>query len=99
MIINQSTANEYGPSGIRINAICPGPIHTPLLERSIAGVPGARAITEQTTSFGRLGDPQEVADAILFLTSAVGSFVHGTSMVVDGGGLNKEIGFDTLSLN
>lgn len=96
--ITKTAANEYGPIGIRINAVCPGPIHTPLLERAVAEVPGSRIPTEQSTSFGRIGDPQEVADAILFLTSAVGSFVHGTAMLVDGGAVNNIPGFGNLSL-
>lgn len=82
------TANEYGASQIRINAICPGPIDTPLLERFIAQNPAARTSAEQSTALKRLGDVDEIADTILFLVSAAGSYVHGTAMVVDGGYLN-----------
>jgi NAD(P)-dependent dehydrogenase (short-subunit alcohol dehydrogenase family) len=88
-LIKINSANEYGASQIRINAMCPGPIQTPLLESYLALQPSARNGSEQSTSLGRNGDPQEVADAILFLTSTAGSYVHGTAMSVDGGFLNR----------
>lgn len=81
-------ANEYGSSMIRINGICPGPIDTPLLERAVSVNPSFRNAATDSTAFKRLGDVDEVADAILFLVSPAGSYVHGTSMVVDGGYLN-----------
>ncbi|CZT13178.1 uncharacterized protein RCO7_01612 [Rhynchosporium graminicola] len=63
-----TTANEYGASQIRINAVCPRPIETPLLERSIAAilVPNIRTATADLTSLNRVGDVDEVADTILF---------------------------------
>lgn len=82
-------ANEYGESQIRINAVCPGPIQTPLLERAVAAQPGSRAIFTDATTLRRIGDVDEVADAILFLASPAGSYVHGTALIVDGGGANK----------
>ncbi|KAG4441463.1 hypothetical protein IFR05_003069 [Cadophora sp. M221] len=86
--ITKSAANEYGTSMIRINAICPGPIDTPLLERAVSLNPLFRNAATDSTAFRRLGDVDEVADAILFLVSPAGSYVHGASMVVDGGYLN-----------
>lgn len=68
--------------------MCPGPIDTPLLERAIAANPAFRDAATDGTAFKRIGDVDEVADAILFLVSPAGSYVHGTSMVVDGGYLN-----------
>ncbi|KAH9218671.1 hypothetical protein DL95DRAFT_458248 [Leptodontidium sp. 2 PMI_412] len=86
--ITKSAANEYGSSMIRINGICPGPIDTPLLERAVSVNLSFRNAATDSTAFKRLGDVDEVADAILFLVSPAGSYVHGTSMVVDGGYLN-----------
>jgi NAD(P)-dependent dehydrogenase (short-subunit alcohol dehydrogenase family) len=86
--ITKTAANEYGESQIRINAICPGPIDTPLLERAIALNPALRDSATDSTALKRIGDVDEIADAILFLVGPAGSYVHGTSMVVDGGFLN-----------
>ncbi|KAH7370657.1 NAD(P)-binding protein [Rhexocercosporidium sp. MPI-PUGE-AT-0058] len=86
--ITKTAANEYGGSMIRINAVCPGPIDTPLLERAISVSPEFRNAATDSTSFKRFGDVDEVADTILFLVSPAGSYVTGTSMVVDGGYLN-----------
>ncbi|KAK8115741.1 oxidoreductase [Apiospora sp. TS-2023a] len=86
--ITKTAANEYGSSQIRINAVCPGAIETPLLERVVVREPGLRAAFTGAHPLKRLGDVEEVADAILFLTSNAGSFVHGSSMTVDGGYAN-----------
>ncbi|KAK8044164.1 hypothetical protein PG993_004188 [Apiospora rasikravindrae] len=87
--ITKTAANEYGSSQIRINAVCPGAIETPLLERVVALTPEARTAFANGASLKRIGDVEEVADAILFLTSNAGSFVHGSSMTVDGGYVNN----------
>ncbi|KAH8589797.1 oxidoreductase [Bisporella sp. PMI_857] len=86
--ITKTAANEYGESQIRINAVCPGSIDTPLLERAVAVNPALRTLATSGTALKRIGDVDEVADAILFLASPAGSYVHGTAMVVDGGYLN-----------
>ncbi|KAK0122206.1 hypothetical protein ONS95_010462 [Cadophora gregata] len=86
--ITKTAANEYGGSLIRINAVCPGPIDTPLLERAVSGNPEARNAATDSTAFKRIGDVDEVADSILFLVSPAASYVHGTSFVVDGGYVN-----------
>lgn len=82
------TANEYGGSMIRINAVCPGPIDTPLLERAVSAAPELRNLYTDSTAFKRFGDVDEVADSILYLVSPAGSYVHGTSLIIDGGYLN-----------
>ncbi|KAK7943571.1 oxidoreductase [Apiospora aurea] len=82
-------AGEYGSSQIRINAVCPGAIETPLLERALALAPESRTAFTNGASLKRVGDVEEVADAILFLTSNAGSFLHGSSMTVDGGYANN----------
>ncbi|KAK7975795.1 hypothetical protein PG989_014258 [Apiospora arundinis] len=87
--ITRTAAVEYGPSQIRINAVCPGAIETPLLERAVASSFEFRAGFTKTALLNRVADVEEVADAILFLTSNAGSFVHGSSTTVDGGATNK----------
>ncbi|CAH0051605.1 unnamed protein product [Clonostachys solani] len=89
LAITKTAANEYGASQIRINALCPGPIETPLLERYVAANPAIRDKLAVGTTLGRVGDVDEVADSILFLTSTAGSFVHGSTVVVDGGLANN----------
>ncbi|MGX9854552.1 3-oxoacyl-ACP reductase FabG [Limimaricola variabilis] len=75
-------AAELGPSGIRVNALAPGRIETPM----VAGA-GEKANAEQVrlTPMGRLGEPEEVADAALWLTSSEASFVTGQTIDVAGG--------------
>ncbi|MHB1417246.1 MAG: SDR family NAD(P)-dependent oxidoreductase [Chloroflexota bacterium] len=82
--LTKTAALEYAKQGIRINAVAPGVIRTPMVERS---APNAASM-EQFTSMepvGRLGEPEEVADAILFLASDAASFITGTVLEVDGG--------------
>lgn len=74
--------------------MCPGAIHTPLLERILAAQPAFREATTEAATLKRIGDPDEVADAIVFLVSASGSFVHGSAMVVDGGSVNNTVGLN-----
>ncbi|UVI30140.1 SDR family NAD(P)-dependent oxidoreductase [Paenibacillus spongiae] len=81
-LLTQSLGVDYAKEGIRVNAICPGYIDTPL----IAG--RNEAINEHLISLhpiGRLGKPEEVAKAVLFLASDDASFITGTSLLVDGG--------------
>lgn len=77
--LTQTAAAELGPSGIRVNAIFPGPIATPMLD----DVTQARLAA--TAMFGRLGRPREIADAVAFLVSEEASFITGSELVVDGG--------------
>ena len=80
-------ASELGPSGIRVNAVAPGTIRTERV-RQLAGEPGGPEYLgeiERRHPIGRLGEPAEVAAAILFLASDEASFVTGTVLPVDGG--------------
>jgi len=80
-------ARELGRKGIRANAICPGFIETPLLE-GVFGMPGMEHVREQIRNehkLRRLGRPEEIAAAALFLVSADASFVSGQAIAVDGG--------------
>ncbi|KKC45912.1 MULTISPECIES: SDR family NAD(P)-dependent oxidoreductase [Paenibacillus] len=81
-LLTQSMAADYAGKGIRVNAVCPGYIDTPLI--------GGRseAVTDHLVGLhpmGRLGKPEEVAAAVLFLASDDASFVTGASLLVDGG--------------
>ncbi|NOV01659.1 SDR family NAD(P)-dependent oxidoreductase [Paenibacillus planticolens] len=81
-LLTQSLGITYAKEGIRVNAICPGYIDTPLIKGR------DEAITEHLVSLhpmGRLGKPEEVAKAVLFLASEEASFITGTSLLVDGG--------------
>lgn len=82
--LTKTCAVEYGAHNIRINAICPGVIRTPLLEKH-PDLPALEKSLLPLHPIGRLGTVQEVADVILWLASDKASFVHGALVTVDGG--------------
>lgn len=87
--LTKTAALEYAPAGLRINAVCPGFIRTPMVERFVeqASRENPRLI-EQVTALhplGRLGTPEEVAEVVVWLCSDAASFVTGHTMTVDGG--------------
>ncbi len=86
--LTKQTAIDYARKGIRINCICPGAIMTPMLQRFMNKSPEPeetkRAMAE-SHPLGRLGKPEEVANAVLFLASDESSFVTGHALAVDGG--------------
>ncbi|MGB8387557.1 SDR family NAD(P)-dependent oxidoreductase [Mycobacterium sp.] len=77
--LTQTAAAELAPFGIRVNAVFPGPIATPMLDEV------TQARLAATAMFGRLGRPAEIADAVAFLVSDAASFITGSELVVDGG--------------
>lgn len=81
--LTRSAAVEYGESGIRINAICPGFISTPLLHSTVTEE-AAKAMAAKHP-MNRLGSPAEIADAVAFLASDASSFVTGSLFSIDGG--------------
>lgn len=83
--LTKTAALEYATAGIRINAVCPGVIHTPMVERFIRGAPEAEAQFTAMEPVGRMGEPEEIAEAVVWLCSDAASFVTGHPMVVDGG--------------
>ena len=83
--ITKSTALQYGKTGIRINCVCPGPIRTSLYDRVVAAIPGVEEATIERTPMGRVGEPEEVAEAVIWLCSDAASYITGIPLPVDGG--------------
>jgi len=83
--ITKAAAAEYGRHNIRVNAVCPGVINTPMMERAFEADPRRRTRMERVHLLKRVGEPQEIANAVLWLCSDAASFVTGHPMAVDGG--------------
>ena len=79
------TARHYAAQGIRVNAICPGAIDTPMLERIDLGAAKLGVPMVAQNPMGRLGRPAEVAEAVVWLCSDAASFITGQTLTVDGG--------------
>ena len=83
-ILTKSTAVQHAAEGIRCNSIHPGPVKTPMTERSWSNPEWLKA-TERRTPLGRYAEPDEIAYGVLFLASDESSFMTGSEMVIDGG--------------
>ena len=83
--ITKSVALEYADKGIRVNAVCPGLIRTRLMDQIHQAHPELEAEQDQWQPIGRIGTPEEVAEAVIWLCSEKASFVVGHMLVVDGG--------------
>ena len=77
--LTQAAAAELAPAGIRVNAVFPGPVATPMLDAE------TQARLAVTSMCRPIGQPSEVADAIAFLVSGQASFITGSELVIDGG--------------
>ena len=83
--LTKTTAREWGPAGVRVNALAPGWIDTPMSMAPREKIPGFEEEITRHTALGRFGKPEEVAAAALFLCSDAGSYVTGEVLVIDGG--------------
>ena len=83
--LTKVAALEYATAGIRVNAVCPGYIHTPMIERVWASDPESKKMHELISPMGRVGSPEEVAEAVVWLCSDAASFITGHCLVMDGG--------------
>ena len=83
--LTKNAALEYAHRGIRINAVCPGPINTPMVQRIVARRPDLEAQYTVNSPMRRMGTPEEVAEAVLWLCSGAASFVTGQAVAIDGG--------------
>jgi NAD(P)-dependent dehydrogenase (short-subunit alcohol dehydrogenase family) len=83
--LTKSAAVEYARKGVRVNAVCPTVIRTPMVERGLAALPEFMDVVKQSIPMRRIGEPEEVAAAVLWLFSDASRFVTGTTLTIDGG--------------
>jgi len=83
--LTRAAALEYGKQNIRINAVCPGPIRTPMMGRLLQNRPDAEQRFARSEPLKRLGEPEEIGEAVAWLCSDRASYVTGLPMPVDGG--------------
>lgn len=88
VLLTKETALDYAKNKIRVNCVCPGAIDTPMIRRFVERAPNPAKVLEELGNMhplGRLGKPEEIANAVLFLASDESSFVTGHALLVDGG--------------
>jgi NAD(P)-dependent dehydrogenase (short-subunit alcohol dehydrogenase family) len=83
--LTKTAALEYAKQGLRVNAVCPGVIETPMVQRLTDRHPSAAEAMVAGHPIGRVGKPEEIAEAVIWLCSEAASFVTGLAMSVDGG--------------
>jgi NAD(P)-dependent dehydrogenase (short-subunit alcohol dehydrogenase family) len=83
--LTKTAALEYARQGLRVNAVCPGVIKTPMIDRLTGKKKEAEKRFEDMEPIGRMGRPEEVAEAVVWLCSGSASFVTGEALAVDGG--------------
>jgi NAD(P)-dependent dehydrogenase (short-subunit alcohol dehydrogenase family) len=85
LALSRELGVEFADRGVRVNALCPGPVNTPLLQELFAKDPDKAAKRLVHIPMGRFGEPEEIAAAAVFLASDESSFVTATTFLVDGG--------------
>jgi NAD(P)-dependent dehydrogenase (short-subunit alcohol dehydrogenase family) len=83
--LTKAMALDYAKENIRVNSVCPGVIHTPMVDRVTGGDPEALKAYAAAAPVNRLGEPREIAEAVVWLCTDAASFVTGINMAVDGG--------------
>ena len=83
--LTKAAALDYAKANIRVNAVCPGIIETPMMDRFSGGTPEGRARVIAQEPVGRMGKPEEIAAAVVWLCSEASAFVVGHAMIIDGG--------------
>ncbi len=83
--LTRAAARDHASQHIRVNAVCPGTIQTPMYVRRVGTDPEQDARIAAAIPLGRLGQPEDVAEAVLWLCSDVASFITGQTLVIDGG--------------
>ena len=83
--LSKAAALDYAKSNIRVNVVCPGIIETPMMDRFSGGTPEGRERVIAQEPVGRMGKPEEIAAAVLWLCSDLAGFVVGHALVIDGG--------------
>jgi NAD(P)-dependent dehydrogenase (short-subunit alcohol dehydrogenase family) len=83
--VTRALALTLAGDGVRVNAVCPGNVDTPMLRVRATATPERRRAFERHTPLGRLGEPEDIAKAVRFLMSDEASYVTGTQLIVDGG--------------
>ena len=83
--LTKNAALEYAQKGVRVNAVCPASIDTPMVRQLIEHIPKMEKVLTNMQPMGRLGQPEEVAEAVVWLCSDAASFVIGHTLTLDGG--------------
>ena len=86
MGLTRAAALEYARAGIRVNAVCPGAVDAPMLDRMTGGAQEVKAVFGEQLAIGRICTAEEVAQAVLWLASPAASYVNGIGLPLDGGG-------------
>jgi len=83
--LTKNAALDLAQQGIRVNAVCPGVIDTPMIDRATEDNPDLRLMLEAGEPIGRLGRPEEIAETVVFLCTDGAGFITGQAIAVDGG--------------
>ena len=86
MGLTKAASLEYASENIRINAVCPGAVDTPLLDRLVGGDADIKQAMGEQLAMGRIAKPEEIARAVIWLCSENASYITGQGLVLNGGG-------------